>query len=187
MSQNEQENRKSARTGGAETGPRNRLILLTLILLLLGGAWLNDIFVKTPRSAELIRSMNQLIKTETDDGHGIPKDLIQKSLGLKPMATYQVKAYEVEEYEFRRTLPFFTLRKLFVVYQSSGAATFFEGDRRPTIEMIKRQLGPEFINQERDPGRLPVPAGGGPGQAAGEPHDDHSGHDHAGHDHAPRP
>lgn len=183
MSQSERQTREPSRSGSPETGTRNRLIVLTLILLLLGGAWLNDIFVKTPRSAALIRNMNQLIKTETDDGHGIPKDLIQKTLGLKPIATYQVKAYEVEEYEFRRTLPFFTLRKVFVVYQSSGAATFFEGDRRPTIEMIKRQLGPEFINQERDPGRLPLPAGEGTGEKPADGQQD----EHAGHDHFPRP
>ncbi len=184
MSQNERESPKASRSGSPETGTRNRLIVLTLILLLLGGAWLNDIFVKSPRTAQLIRNMNQLIQTETDDGHGIPKDLIQKTLGLKPKATYEVKAYEVEEYEFRRTLPFFTLRKLFVVYQSSGAATFFEGDRRPTIDMIKRQLGSEFIKLQRDSGRLPVPAAEGAkaGGSAEKP-DDHAGDNHAGHNH----
>jgi hypothetical protein len=178
MSHTEKGTRGESRTGDSGSGYRNRLVVLMLILLLLGGAWLNDIFVKTPRTAELVRNMNQLIQTETDDGHGIPKDLIQKTLGLKPHATFEVKAYEVEEYEFRRTLPFFTLRKLFVVYQSSGAATFFEGDRRPTIDMIKRQLGPEFINQQRDPGRPTGPAGEGTKQAAGEKQDEHAGHDH---------
>jgi hypothetical protein len=151
-----------------------RLGALLLILALMLAALLNDHFVKAPRSAETIKNMNQLIKTETDDGHGIPKDLIQKTLGMKPKSTFKVKSFEVEEYEFKRTLPFFTLRKLFVVYQSQGAATFFEGDRRPTIEMIKRQMGADFIDQSAASER----------QQSEADNQDHAGHDHAnGEDH----
>lgn len=160
------------------SGLRTRLIALSLILLLVGGAGLNDVLVKVPQSADTIRKMNQLIQTETDDGHGISKDLIQKTLGLKPTKTFEVNFYQVEEYEFRRTLPFFTLRKLFVVYQSNGAATFFEGDRRPTVEMIKRQMGRDFVGKQRDPGRLPVPSEPASGEPASEKVDGPAGHNH---------
>lgn len=128
--------------------PRSRMVSLLLVLLLVCGAMLNDHYVKTPRSAAAIDRLNELIQVETDDGHGISVDLVQRTLGLKPVSKYQLKAYEVEEYEFRRTIPFFILRKLFVVYHHGGLATLFEGDRKPTTEMVRRKMGGDFIEEE---------------------------------------
>jgi len=89
--------------------PWTRTASLVAILLLVGGAMLNDHFNKIPRSAALIEEVNKLIEAETDDGHGISSDLVQRTLKMRPAATFKVKAYDVEEYDFRRTVPFFIL------------------------------------------------------------------------------
>jgi hypothetical protein len=127
--------------------PWTRTASLLAILLLVGGAMLNDQFNKVPRSAVLIEEVNKLIEAETDDGHGISSDLVQRTLKMRPAATFKVKAYDVEEYDFRRTVPFFSLRKLFVVYYQNGVATFFEGDTCPTEKMIKRKMGKDFVGE----------------------------------------
>jgi hypothetical protein len=129
--------------------PWTRTASLLSILLLVSGAMLNDHFNKIPRSAALIEEVNKLIEAETDDGHGISSDLVQRTLKMRPRASFKVKAYEVEEYDFRRTIPFFSLRKLFVVYYRNGVITFFGGDTRPTEKMIKRKMGKDFVDERQ--------------------------------------
>lgn len=153
-----------------------RFTLLLLILIFVAGSLAVDYFMKAPQSAEIVKKVNALLETETDDGHGISKDLIQKTIDFEPAASFPVGKYEVEEYNFRRTIPLFTLRRMFVVYEAGGAVTLFEQQNRPTADTIRQALGPDF----HDPGvpppeRLPVAAGaGGPAPSRNKQDDEDS-------------
>ena len=144
-----------------------RMVILVLILGLVGGSMYNDFYNKKPASEKTVEKLMAMVDTETDDGHGIPKDVVRKAAGMDPADTFKVDKYEIDEFRFARTIPFFSLRTTYVVYDEGRLYTVFDNPKdRPTLAEITKGSVPAFVVK-------PVPAdkpvasasGGGPPDA----------------------
>lgn len=123
-----------------------RMVILVLILGLVGGSMYNDLYNKKPQSEKTVGGLMALVDKETDDGHGIPKDVVRKEAGMDPADTFKVDKYEVDEFRFLRTIPFFSLRTTYVVYDEGRLYTVIDNPKvRPTLAEITKGAVPSFV------------------------------------------
>ena len=140
-----------------------RMVILVLILGLVGGSMYNDFYNKTPASEKTVKELMKLVDTETDDGHGIPKDVVRKAAGMDPADTFKVDKYEIDEFRFARTIPFFSLRTTYVVYDEGRLYTVFDNPKdRPTLAEITKGSVPAFVVKPVPADKPVASASGGP-------------------------
>ena len=140
-----------------------RMVILVLILGLVGGSMYNDFYNKTPASEKTVEKLMALVDTETDDGHGIPKDVVRKAAGMDPADTFKVDKYEIDEFRFARTIPFFSLRTTYVVYDEGRLYTVFDNPKdRPTLAEITKGSVPAFVVKPVPADKPVASASGGP-------------------------
>ena len=140
-----------------------RMVILVLILGLVGGSMYNDFYNKTPASEKTVEKLMAMVDTETDDGHGIPKDVVRKAAGMDPADTFKVDKYEIDEFRFARTIPFFSLRTTYVVYDEGRLYTVFDNPKdRPTLAEITKGSVPAFVVKPVPADKPVASASGGP-------------------------
>ena len=140
-----------------------RMIILVLILGLVGGSMYNDLYNKKPASEKTVEKLMALVDTETDDGHGIPKDVVRKAAGMDPAYTFKVDKYEIDEFRFARTIPFFSLRTTYVVYDEGRLYTIFDNPKdKPTLAEITKGSVPAFVVKPVPDVKPVAVASGGP-------------------------
>ena len=154
-----------------------RMVILVLILGLVGGSLYNDLYNKTPASDKTVEKLMKLVDTETDDGHGIPKDVVRKAAGMDPADTFKVDRFEVDEFRFSRTIPFFSLRTTYAVYDDGRLFTVFDNTKeRPTLaEITKGSVAPFVAESVPAHGPPRAAAGGGPPESSDKGANDQSG------------
>ena len=140
-----------------------RMVILVLILGLVGGSMYNDFYNKKPASEKTVEKLMAMVDTETDDGHGIPKDVVRKAAGMDPADTFKVDKYEIDEFRFARTIPFFSLRTTYVVYDEGRLYTVFDNPKdRPTLAEITKGSVPAFVVKPVPADKPVASASGGP-------------------------
>ena len=140
-----------------------RMIFLLIVLGLVLACFFYDKQMIAEADKKVGEAFN-LLTVETDDGGGIPKDLVKEKLAQEPSDESSDGGYDVETYTFSRALPFLQKRFITVVYQGGGLVQIF--DSKPfDVALMKDTYVPK--PEKIDPSRLPSSALSGPAPPSG--------------------
>ena len=141
-----------------------RMIFLLIVLGLVVACFFYDKQMIADADQKVGEAFN-LLTVETDDGGGIPKDLVKEKLGQEPSDQSSQDGYDVETYTFNRALPVLMKQRFItVVYQGGGLVQIF--DSKPfDIALMKDTYVPK--PEKIDPSRLPSSALSGPAPPSG--------------------
>ncbi|MEZ6094148.1 MAG: hypothetical protein R3C03_07885 [Pirellulaceae bacterium] len=148
-----------------------RLTILIAILLTCIGIWIYDSNVRGPQIEASVEKFFNLTNLETEDGHGLPKDLVHEQTGQAPAEEFKAGDFDVERYQFSRTLPFMPSTSLYAVYKDDVLKGIMQGDRPTEEKLIEKYAGGGLkvnLNDYTGPGMRPnLPATGAGGGGGG--------------------
>ncbi|MCH2181599.1 MAG: hypothetical protein MK108_06290 [Mariniblastus sp.] len=135
-----------------------RLVILLVILGIVVVLYFQDGKMTAAANTKIEDAMN-LINKETDDGGGIPKDMVSKELEMEPSTTVKDGDYEVDTYTFDRAIPFASKPYLTAVFKNGALVQML-----PNTPYDKDKVEEKFIPNPRkiDPSELPTAALSGP-------------------------
>ena len=135
-----------------------RMVILLVVLGLVVVLYFQDSKMTKEANAKLDQAMN-LINKETEDGGGIPKDMVSKELGIEPSKTENDGKYEIDTYTFSRAMPFAPKIYITAVFENGGLVQMI-----PNAPYDKEKVKDKFIPKPEkiDPSRLPQAAVAGP-------------------------
>ena len=135
-----------------------RMVILLVVLGLVVVLYFQDSKMTKEANAKLDQAMN-LINKETEDGGGIPKDMVSKELGIEPSKTENDGKYEIDTYTFGRAMPFAPKIYITAVFENGGLVQMI-----PNAPYDKEKVKDKFIPKPEkiDPSRLPQAAVAGP-------------------------
>ena len=153
-----------------------RMGILLVILALVAGGFCYDRFYLIPQATKTIKETIALTRVDTDDGHGLPKDRIQETVGFAPTQTRTVGEYEVETYRFPRLFPFMKGEYMEIVYEAGELVEIFPNQ---DFASEKMDSGLKVTPSGRDAPIHPAAGGGAPsaGDDEGMNDDDNQGDD----------
>jgi hypothetical protein len=126
------------------SGSTIRLIVLIALLGLVGFAFYNDTMNRKPAVDKLTEDFFAL--EDSEDGPLSPAKF-QEKVKLKPDRSFKVGKYEVEEFKFRRTIPFLSFGSMYAVYEKGELFKVAQG-AEPTVESIEKASGFDAADQK---------------------------------------
>jgi hypothetical protein len=97
-----------------------RMTILVGLLALVGAGLFYDRYILPSMAKATIEEAYKLMTAPDEDGHGISKDLVQKTIGFAPESITKQDQYDIETYSFKRALPFMKGDYLNVIYENGA-------------------------------------------------------------------
>ena len=113
------------------TGKMNiRLVVLLLVLLVVGAAFLYDKYVLLPSAQEKIEMVANDVTMSLNDGN---RKQVEDIVGIAPAAEFKHKGLDVVQYRFSRGLPFYPRPILDIAYRDGAIVRVKTTELTPEI------------------------------------------------------
>ncbi len=144
-----------------------RMVVLILLLGLVTFGLYYDRMVLPQQANQTIDEVLKLVDKETDDGKGLPKDVVQETFGFEPTETREEGLYEIETYRFGRALPFLQGGQFVEVAYIDGALYQVNPNEKFVAGNTEGLAG--VVMMPEDERTMPAASMGGPGGAPRPP------------------
>ncbi len=117
-----------------------RMTVLIGLLALVSGGLFYDRVILPKKAKSTIAEAYKLMTAPDEDGHGITKDQVQKTIGFEPESVTNIDNYDIEKYSFKRALPFMKGDYLNVIYENDALVQILQNqDYSP--DKVQHSLG----------------------------------------------
>ncbi len=117
-----------------------RMTVLIGLLALVSGGLFYDRVILPKKAKSTIAEAYKLMTAPDEDGHGITKDQVQKTIGFEPESVTNIDNFDIERYSFKRALWFMKGDYLNVIYEDDALVQILQNqDYSP--DKVKHSLG----------------------------------------------
>ena len=138
-----------------------RISALLFLLVLVVSGLVYDRVILHNINAKKIKDAYGLMVAADEDGHGITKETVRKTIGFEPESvTIEDGKYEVEKYTFPRALSFVNGEYLNVIYEDGTLIQMLQ-NQPYSADKVKIQMGVRSADKDKFTG-MKVQLGGVP-------------------------